>query len=239
MRRALRYVTPVVAVSLAACAEEGPTAYVSVNVPPDGECVTSPTSEVFLPRGTYDISPGADGACANPYVLNLVVNSNLRQNQRASTGRAEPNVLQLHSAEVRLMDVEKNTLELVRTAGGETTVLPNPFRVTTGNSLPPTQGTDSEPTRGLASLEAIPLDYAPFLEAYAGGQILAEVQVFGTTLGDVDVDVKPFVYPIRICDGCLTRCLGDIPVDVLPDVYGDLCADNVAADGRICVDPDC
>jgi hypothetical protein len=106
-------------------------------------------------------------------------------------------------------------------------------------TLPPTTGRD--PTKGEVPIEAIPVGYAAQLTKYVNKQIIAEVKIFGTTLGDVDIDFATFSFPIHICQGCLTRCReADFdPGDSKSDIYGDNCDDNAGADGRLCVDPDC
>src|SRR6185436_6764410 len=123
-------------------------------------------------------------------------------------------------------------------AKGSKDALPNPFLVTTNNSLFPAPG--NTPSTGIAALEAIPVAYAPYLASFKGSQILAEIQIFGTTTGDVDVDFKPFTYPIEICDGCLVLCAGDIGDKMTrEDVVGDKCDDNSGNDDRVCIDPNC
>lgn len=65
MGRALRVLTLLVfALMLGACAPEGPTAFVTYNVPPSSDCVVTPSmaGDLFLPTGTYDISPGGSSA---------------------------------------------------------------------------------------------------------------------------------------------------------------------------------
>jgi hypothetical protein len=238
MRRSLPrlslWIAPLV---LTACAPEGPSGFVTAHLVPDEECIVSnePGANPFVAQGLYDVSAGDQGDCDAPYILNLLVNSFLRPNNDVGLGRAEPNVLQLHSAEVRLMDISRATIEFNR---GDT-VLPNPFLVTTNGSLFPTDG--DEPSTAVAFVETIPSAYAEQLDGFDGLQILAEVQIFGTTTGDVDVDLKPFVYTIQICDGCLTRCGACISSEAsADDIYGEgVCRDNASADGRVCVDPRC
>jgi hypothetical protein len=228
------------ALSLSGCAPEGPSAFVTFNVVPDSNCKYSPEgTDLFYPMGLFDVSPGEGGndACANPYVVHLLVNSFLRSNSDPMLGRAEPNILQLHSAEVKLMDIQRRTIKF----SGD---LPNPFLVTTNNSL--SAATGSEPATGIAVVEVIPSDYAVQLddggERFVGAQILAEIQIFGTTTGDVDIDFKPWVYAIELCDGCLTVCQQrDIRDNMLDpaDFIGDDCNDNSGTDGRVCIDPGC
>lgn len=230
---------PLLAVlSLSACAPEGPSGFVTFNLVPSSDCLVTPEgTNRFYPIGLYDISPGEVDACSNPYVVNLLVNSFLRPNSDPMLGRAEPNILILNNAEVKLMDIQRRTIQF--TAGG--TNLPNPFLVPTSNALAPSTG--SEPSMAVAAVEVIPVDYAAQLNSdmFVGAQIMAEIQIFGTTTGDVDIEFKPFLYPIEICDGCLTFCNGDLMEDSIdPDeLIGDQCADNSGQDGRVCIDPDC
>jgi hypothetical protein len=229
------------ALCFSACAPEGPTAFVTYNIPPDANCVFSPDSTTYFGTGLYDIAEGGPGGgdfCKRPYTVHLVVNTFLRPNANVMIGRAEPNVLQLHSAEVTLMDLSKKPLKF---SGDDS--LPNPFLVTTSNSLFPSSGTS--PSTGIATVEAIPTRYASFLTDFTDSQILAQIQIFGTTTGEVDVDFKPFTYAIEICDGCLTICrkdnpAGEIGVEVKrEEIIGDHCDDNSGNDDRICIDPDC
>ena len=241
MRRAPSAVLLLAVLPCVACAPEGPSAFVTYNIAPDSNCVYTPEAggNLYYPTGLYDISAGGDvgsDRCSSAYTVHLLVNSFLRPNADTMLGRAEPNVLQLHSAEVKLMSIRHQVIEFNRDASN---VLPNPFQVTTGNSLFPAVG--STPSMGIAAVEVIPRDYAPQLDGFIGGQILAEIQIFGTTTGDVDVEFKPFTYPIEICDGCLTICFSSIPTTAAPeDIRGDdVCADNSSSDGRMCIDTDC
>jgi hypothetical protein len=242
MRRAPTALALLALLACAACAPEGPSGFVTFNVKPDQNCVFTAEagSNLFFPIGRYDISTGGvvgSENCNAPYVVHLLVNSFLRPNSDTMLGRAEPNILQLHSAEVKLMTIRRQPIAFDR----EDPVLPNPFLVTTNNSLFPAQG--STPSTGIAAVEIIPTNYAAQLDGFIGGQILAEIQIFGTTTGDVDVEFKPFVYPVEICDGCLTKCLSrDIlarMMSVEEDVIKDECDDNSSSDGRYCIDPEC
>jgi hypothetical protein len=93
---------------------------------------------------------------------------------------------------------------------------------------------------GVVTVEAIPKAYASHLTGFADDKILIEVQIFGTTTGDVSIDFKPFVYPVAICRGCLSKCLGDLKEgEMKEDYYGTGCQDNSAQDGRFCFDTSC
>ena len=111
--------------------------------------------------------------------------------------------------------------------------LPNPFLVIANTTLPPAHG--AQPATGVVALEVIPVDYAAQLRdsMVVGEQILAEISIFGTTTGNKDIEFRPFVYPIELCDGCLTLCAREA------DHADGQCQDNSGQDGRVCVDPDC
>ena len=97
--------------AISACAPEGSSAYVTFNIPPDDTCLYTPTATLFTPIGQYDVGDGGHAPnCRHSYFMNLLVNSNLKSNARAATGRAEPNVLQIMEADVRLMNKNQETL---------------------------------------------------------------------------------------------------------------------------------
>ena len=229
---------------LGACAPEGPSAYIDFNLVPDQDCHYDPSGTVeFYGVGYFDISdsgrPGkGTGNCAHSYFLHLRVNSGLRSNKDQQLGRAEPNVLQVTQVEVTLMDGATGAV-IDFNRGGVS--LENPFLLTTTISLEPSDGT--QPGRNVAAIEAIPVAYAGLLNNFVGGQVMAEIQMYGTTLGDVNVDFKPFRYPIQICKGCLSMCVQADITDKnmnLDDVKpSGVCSDNAGYDGRVCYDPDC
>ena len=221
---------------LAACAPEGSSAYVSKNLLLDSDCKADVDSDDFLAAGLYDLAAGYDWNgkreskyCSRSYYMHLAINSNLKANANSATGRAEPNVLQITEAEVRLIDIQQQTtIELDES-------LPNPFRVKANITLPPSTGSD--PSMGVVPIETIPAAYKSGLGDYVNEQIMAEVQIFGTTLGDVDIDFKPFSFPITLCRGCLVKCRPSGLSD--SEIYGDACPDNAGADDRICLDANC
>jgi hypothetical protein len=223
---------------LAACAPEGPSAYVSKALILDSSCDLNVDDTKYLAVGAYDIAGSTSkksSFCQRSYYLNLVVNSQLKSNAKLATGRSEPNVLRINEAEISLIDLEQQGLITFDRRSDE---LPNPFRVKANITLEPTTGTT--PAMGAVPIETIPVGYADQLTDYVGKQIMAEVQIFGTTLGDVDIDFAKFSFPIHICQGCMMKCLSNIEDGATKsEVYGDNCDDNAGADGRVCVNPDC
>jgi hypothetical protein len=221
---------------LAGCAPEGASAYVSANLPLDNECEVNLGGNKYVAVGAYDIAGSTtmkDSFCQRSYYTHLMVNSNLKANARAATGRAEPNVLQVTEAEISLLDIEQDGLIPFDARSRE---LPNPFRVKANITLLPSSSDD--PTQGEVPIETIPVGYASQLSDYVGQQIMAEIKLFGTTIGDVDIDFRSFSFPIHICQGCMTMCASAIPDGMsADDVIGDNCDDNAGADGRLCIIP--
>lgn len=208
------------------CGSNG--AFTSAALKPDAECVLSPDN-ARIPIGTFDISTGfngVDGTCDDPYVVSLLVYSCLR---------GLDDTLQITIAEVTLTDKEHRPITFNRTLPE----LPNPFLVTSNSTIFPMRA--EPPATGVATVEAIPREYAEQLSNFVGGQVLAEIALHGATLGDRAVDLDPFIFPIEICDGCLTLCVADFDADTpLEDVYGEgVCRDNASADGRVCIDGEC
>lgn len=240
----LLLVSAVIALALTGCSPEGPSAYVDANIQPDSECVAQPGSTdsvVRIPSGVYDIATNAGGPgnnstnCENPYSMALRLNSQLRATADMELGRAEPNVLQINEAIVTLRD-RTGALLVIGNGDG----LPNPFQVTTNTSVRPTDNED--PSLAIVFVDAIPVPYAEFLDDFIDDKILVEVQLLGRTLGDVEFELRPFVYPVRVCLGCRTICgLPSDPVneEFVEDELADSCQDNSGFDGRYCFDRAC
>ncbi len=240
----MRCVSALVAMSTilatSGCAPDGASAFVIANLRVPSSCVLQPsgTAERFA-TGTFDISPspGSGAYCDNPYYLNLLVDSNLRANAKDAIGRAEPNYLQVKGAEVHLMTVNKEPILFNRDK--KKPPLPNPFSNVTSVTINPAVG--GTPSQDAVTVEAIPLEYAHQLDSFVGKKILAEVQIFGTTIGDIDVNFKSFVYPIEICDGCRQICESTIIAAKKQDtdIYKDACQSDLGEDDQVCIDPTC
>ena len=209
-------------------------AFVTQNLAPDSQCIIEASeAATVLPSGLYDIASanyaGSTRPCPGSYRVALLVNSCL-------TGA--DNILQIHSAEVRLKLREGGTNDPTIRFDRNGNVLPNPFRVDSNSSIFPVSEAE-QPSSSVAFVEAIPNAYAEQLDDFTGQQLLAEITMFGTTTGDRDIELPTFVYPIDICDSCLMACQSSFPGLSSEEIHGDSCPDNAAADGRICVDPDC
>lgn len=240
----MRSVSPLAIASIlglsAACAPEGSSAYVSRNVPLSADCSPDDSGNVGIATGRWDIGTGtSEPNCVSSYLMSLVVNSNLKANARDAIGRSEPNVLQITHADITIMDKSQNTLVFKGSDNKVDASRPNPYRVLTAATLQPTTGTTSE--SGVVQIEAIPQIYADKLTKYDGESLVLQVQVAGTTTGDVDVEFRPFLYPLAICRGCLSYCKSDFAgseSDATTLTSGK-CGDNRAQDDRVCIDSGC
>jgi hypothetical protein len=188
--------------------------FVSGSVLPDAECVVSTDGE-SLPEGEYDLAltTGTGDECSKPYVLNLVISSRV------------PDALQVHSAEIRLLDPSAETVDL----SGE----PNPFLAAIDSTIEP--AAKGGTSKGVVTIETIPSSYREHLTEFP--YVEAEVSVFATGTDDKDFDLPTFRQWIWLCDGCLSRCASAPAGKSEPT--DDTCMDNAGADGRVCVDDGC
>jgi hypothetical protein len=211
----------------AACGEDleinaSSSAVIEANVEPESDCDFTEKSRV-IPRGVFDIGgQNPESSCQSGYVLNLRV-----RNRNSTT-------VVFNSAEVRLQNVEGQTIMFERRVEGETVELPNPLKSRTAS---PVSGGQT----GVVSVLVVPQNYGPFLNNYAEQEISATIVLRGQAESGENVGSRPFTYPIELCDGCLKRCFSDVEqLGLTPDdFYGDQCADNAGADDRICIDTEC
>lgn len=239
----MRSVSTLLFVSLVAvlggCAPAGSSAYVSLNLPLQADC-TPGDGTIGISTGLWDIgSPDSTANCLHSYFMTLLINSNLKANSDMSTGRAEPDVLLITHADVRLMDKNQSTLSFTNKDMSADADRPNPYRVQTTASIDPTTATTA--TQGKVQIEAIPKIYAEKLTGYHDDSIMLEVSLYGTTTGDIDVDFRPFLYPLAICEGCLSKCMkaDGLEAKDVSALQANKCPDNAAQDDRFCVDPGC
>jgi hypothetical protein len=179
--------------------------------------------------GVFDIAGNGNGVgdfCRKPYMLTLRV-QNL----------ASESVL-VTRAEVLLLSIDGKVLDFGQ-AGVVSDLLPNPFSLSVTGSVPATE--DSKSPLGAIVAEAIPVSYAPYLSKFKGREIAVRVKLSGETLGGAPVHSNAFEYRVGICDGCRIACQGQLDAAKMTreDAIGDACDDNAAADGRMCIDPDC
>lgn len=88
-----------------------------------------------------------------------------------------------------------------------------------------------------AAVDAIPTDLARairtsgILSSTAFAYLTTTIRARGDTDGGRAVTSDPFVYPVRVCDGCLISNMGSCPVTQTPTHLGNAC--NIAQDESI------
>jgi hypothetical protein len=206
-----------------------PQAYVLSALAPDSSCVYA-SDNATMQVGLFDIAPRGDstsanasaGPCAHAYRLHLKIASD------------EPGVLQFSGATITLMSSRQETISFDRVSPA----VPNPFMYLSSMTLLPAAG--GATATGIFEIEVVPQGYASQLDGFVGSQVLASISLQALDADDAPVTFRPFIYPITLCDGCLSICTTSLaPGTTRQDVVRDKCDDNSGSDNRICIDPDC
>lgn len=183
------------------CAPSNPGLVIEGTLAIPESCVFSSTSTTYTLAPTLDT---ADYGGLRPLGIRYdaqfrVVNRLLQLFNNRYPVRAEPNVITLQYAEIQLLEVDGTAPDL----GG----LPNPFRVTTGATIPPSATATGTP--GIAPVEVIPPLYGDALLGRVG-RLLASVRITGTTSGGATVTTGEYLFPIELCNRCLVACDPDL-----------------------------
>lgn len=181
-----------------ACADNDQTIYVrNVVAPPatrqGGQCLYQPDPAApGLSEGVLDV------AIAPTYTAFLLVGGQALQRTDTLNGRIEPNRVHLNGAVVTVTDANGGSL-------GEFTALGSGF-------VDPGQGAAS--SFGLLGVTLLdqPTTGKLAVAPNTSRLVVANVKVFGKTLGGVDLETGEFQFPIRVCNGCLISfATGDDP----------------------------
>jgi hypothetical protein len=185
-----------------ACAENDRTIFVRhVMAPPQnrqgGTCVyTQDENQPFLTEGTLD------AAVSKNYVATLLVGSQLMPRGDQTNTRAESNRTHLNGAIVKVTDAAGNVINEFTSLGSG---FVNP-------------GQSANASFGLIGVRLLDAQTVNEIEKRLGVTrtdpklVIANVKVFGKTLGGVDVESGEFQFPIRVCQGCLISFVtGDDP----------------------------
>jgi len=195
------------------CTDEQTGFFIFGNVvlePP--RCVASPdSSDTLLASGTLDV------ALRSEYEGTFLVGSQLAPRGDKTNLRTETMITTITGAEVQLYR--------------DTGELETEFTVPASGVIPPDSGT--EPGLGIV--------FATLIPASTGAQIadeltnvdqrttrVAEVTVFGKTIGGLDVETTPLRYVINVCEGCLV----EFPAEAFNPVTGECepTGENAGAD---------
>ncbi|MBX3201582.1 MAG: hypothetical protein KF894_25825 [Labilithrix sp.] len=174
-----------------ACAENDQSIFVRSVLAPalnrqNGVCTyTADVTQPMISQGVIDIG------ITDSYVAPLLVGNQLIPRGTAQGARAESNRARLNGAVVRVTDPTGATLS-------EFTALGSGFVDPALNNLPsygPFFVTVLDPASVQRIAEQVPVGQTRLL--------VANIKVFGQTLGGVDLETGEFQYPIRVCNGCL------------------------------------
>lgn len=171
----------------AGCTEEDTGLFIVGNLAREApDCsVTADASSARISVGTLDVSLSED------YIASLLVGNQLTPRSDKASLRTETAIVTITGAEVRLL-----------TDTGETDV---EFTVPASGVISP-DGSD-DPGFGIVVATLIPgTSGAALAEQLDFGQErtrVAQVKVFGETIGGVEVESAEFTYVIRVCKGCL------------------------------------
>lgn len=192
-----------------ACVDNDQSIYVrQVMAPPQqqsggGGCLyQADQSQPALFEGTLDI------ALTNSYQAVLLIGNQMIQRGDNLNTRAEPNKAHVDGAVVRVTDADGNDIrEFTSPASGFADA---------ANGVVANFGLASVTLIDTATVVAIG---SKVRTDNNGMLVLANIKVFGETLGGVDLESGEFQFPIRVCRGCLISFAG---------------ADDPAADGLDC-----
>jgi hypothetical protein len=157
----------------------------------NGICVyTDDPEQAQLFEGTFDV------AVRDSYILILLVGNQLIARGDTANVRAESNRVHLNGAIVRVTDPNGALI-------GEFTSLGSGFADPQNSNTP-----------AFGSIAVTGIDaptQARIGGGLAGGQtrlVVANVKVFGRTLGGNEIETGEFQLPIRVCNGCLISFAG-------------------------------
>lgn len=203
---------------LTACVEdEAPTFVVTNAIPLDDDCVAKAGEEIVRSRGRYDVF------CASTYEVPFEVWTYMISRHDPEKPRSETNIAQFETAEVQLM-----------TPDGA--IIAGPFSTVVGGTVVPGDGND--PGKSVVRVDVIPAAAVSLLPSPDEiPLIVAEIQLFGKTTGDVEVETGTFRYPIELCDQCYARLIDGCSwsaedIKALTDAEG--CQHGGGYDGAFC-----
>jgi hypothetical protein len=183
-----------------ACVENDQSIFVrQVMAPPqtrqNGVCSYTPDpTQAFLSEGVLDV------AVRSSYSANLLVGSQLSPRGDQLNVRSETNRAHVNGAVVRVTGADGSFM-------GEFT------SVTSGFVDP---GLNNQASFGIAQVTLLDASTSARIGVQGTDSrlVIANVKVFGQTLGGVDLESGEFQFPIRICNGCLVDfSKGDDPAN--------------------------
>jgi len=176
-----------------------------------GSCdLVADSSATMLTNGVYDI------AFKQAYSAALLVGNQLASRGQKARSRTETSSITLEGAEVNLLSSQGGSLVPAFTSPGAGFV---------------EVGSGQDNGYGVMSAVIIPAFAAKAAATNNGGYVIAEIKVFGKTLGGQDVESGVFKFPITVCSGCLVQ----FPVDSVDAVGNCIVGTTNTAATQPCV----
>lgn len=187
-----------VALIPAACADNDQSIFIrSVLAPPqnrqNGACLYTPDpTQPVISEGVLDL------AFRKTYDPQLVAGSQMIGRGESANTRAESNRVHINGASVRVTDANGGSIAEFSTVGSG-------FLETQLNNIP---------SLGIVSISAIDEPTAAKIAPLVGRpvfdykQVIANIKIFGKTLGGIDLESGEFQFPIKVCFGCLVSFSG-------------------------------
>jgi len=171
-----------------ACADDDGSIFVhSALAPPTSRTgstcqYTADPTQASLSQGSLDV------AIRESYSAQLLVGNQMIQRGDPTAPRAESNRVHLNGAIVRVTDGN----------GGDITS----FTSVASGFVDAASG--NQPSYGIAGVTALDATTVSNLRVGTGATrlVIANMKVFGKTIGGVDVESAEFSFPIRVCNGC-------------------------------------
>jgi hypothetical protein len=213
------------------CADNNQTIFIrQVQALRSPECIVNsdPTSLVS-PVGYVDVG------VATSFTISPLVGNQLQARGDARQSKTETNRVQIQGAEVELITPTGAAVDLGGAASS--------YTVIASGTVDPASGADA--TYGVTSVEILPpavlAGVRRSLAAVGIGAsrtIHAKMRIYGTTLGNTEVETGIFTYPITACYGCSIAVPADAidplisPRNCLGEVEGNAGADSACIIGQ-------
>lgn len=192
-----------------ACADNESSLFIRMRMAPsdDGKC-----SVTCGPGESFWTEDSVDAAYASSHTATLLVGNQIVQRGDSDVLRTETSRVQLYEAEVRVADIEGNTL-----TDGYVVPITGLVDPGTGDNI------------GYNCTQVLLIDGATMetlrrqsAELRRDIEVVATVVVRGRTLGGQEVETAEWSYPVRVCFGC-SRCIDTAPLSCCTSSASEEC----------------
>jgi hypothetical protein len=178
-----------------ACAENESSLFIRACVPKtfteEAGCSATPDGDVFLGTGNLDL------VFQTSYSCSLLIGNQVVERGSSDQLRTETSRITLYAADVRLTDLAGASLSYSDGSAAE-------FSTPISGFVDPGSGSDAG--YGIAEVLLIDAGGAEAIGASVAASgttdILANVIVYGRTLGGQELETPEWAFPVRVCIGC-------------------------------------